>query len=55
MTLDKAETKQAVKEAIKEWLDENFLAFGKWSLHGMLSIALVGLVYLFLTASGWHK
>lgn len=55
MTLDKNETKEAVKEAIKEWLDENFMRFGRWSLSGVMSLLLVGLVYLFMVASGWHK
>lgn len=48
-------TKEAVKEALKEWLDEKYSAFGKWSFHGLLAMALVGAVYLFMISNGWHK
>jgi hypothetical protein len=47
--------KQAVKEAIKEWLDEQFAAFGKWSFMALMSAAFAGLAYLALTGAGWHK
>lgn len=53
--LDKEEMKAAVREALKEWLDEKFIAFGKWSLHGLLAMCLAGGVYLAMIASGWHK
>jgi len=51
---DKA-VKDALKEAMREWLDDMFATFGKWSLAGLLSAALVGAVYLALTGAGWHK
>lgn len=38
--------KQAVKEALREWLDEKYAAFGRWSLHGILAAGLTGLVYI---------
>ena len=47
--------KQIIKEAIQEWLDKQFAAFGKWSLVGILTMAMVGLFYLWLSAQGWHK
>ena len=34
--LDPNITKDAVKEALKEWLNEQFAAFGKWTLTGLL-------------------
>ena len=51
---DKATFKEAVKEAIREWLDEKFMQFGKWSAAGLAAAILAGLTY----AAGWiqwHK
>lgn len=39
------EGKQVVKEALKEWLDEKFASFGKWSLGAIAASALVAVVY----------
>lgn len=47
--------KEAVNQALKEWLDEKYAAFGKWSAHGLLAMLLAGLVYLFMISNGWHK
>jgi ATP-dependent helicase/DNAse subunit B len=49
------EIKEAVKSALKEWLDEKYMTFGKWSLHGLLAMLLAGMVYLFMISNGWHK
>lgn len=49
------ETKRVIKEAIREWLDEKFAAFGKWTLAGFLSLVTVALLYLVLWQNGWHK
>lgn len=52
--MSEADTKEALKEALKEWMDEKFAAFGKWSL-GAISVAALGLLaYLLLTINGWH-
>lgn len=53
--IDKDAFKEAVKEVLREWLDEKYAAFGKWSLHGILAMLLAGAVYLFLISNGWHK
>lgn len=53
--IDPEVQKQAVKEALKEWLNDQFAAFGKWTFAGLFSAALVGLVYFALTGAGWHK
>lgn len=53
--LDKADMKLAVKEALKEWLDDKFSQFGKWSLAGLGAAGLAALLYFILTAQGWHK
>lgn len=47
--------KQAVKEALREWLNDQFASFGRWSFYGLFAAAFVGLVYLALTGAGWHK
>lgn len=52
---DNAEMKMAVKEALKEWLDEKFSQFGKWSLAGLGATGLAALVYFILTVQGWHR
>ena len=51
--LDPNITKDAVKEALKEWLNEQFAAFGKWTLTGLLFAAFVGMVYLWLAGHGF--
>jgi hypothetical protein len=55
MPLDKDTAKAAVKEALREWLDEKYSTFGKWSIHGLLAMALAGAVYIFMISNGWHK
>lgn len=47
--------KEIVKEALQEWLDRQFAAFGKWTLAGLVSAALAGAVYLWFAAHGWAK
>jgi hypothetical protein len=53
--LDDDAVKRALKEGLREWLDDQFTTFGKWSFAGLAAAALAGLVYLALTGSGWHK
>lgn len=49
------EMQEAVKAALREWLDEKYTAFGRWSLHGLAAAGLGGVVYLILISSGWHR
>ena len=53
--IDNDVQKEALKEALQDWLDKQFAAFGKWTLSGLASAGLVGVVYLILTSQGWHK
>lgn len=53
--LRKNEMKAVVKEAIKEWLDEQAIIIGKWSFRFILMSALGVLAYFVLTSQGWHK
>jgi hypothetical protein len=45
--------KDAMKEAMKEWLDEKIMSFGKWSLRAIGAAIIVALVYFILTVNGW--
>lgn len=45
--------KRVVKEAIQEWLDEQFLTFGKWSVAALAALAFAALVYFSLRQAGW--
>lgn len=51
--------KLAVKEALKEWLDEKWTAFAgnftKWALGVLGAAILAALVYLILWANGWRQ
>ena len=50
------ELKTVVKEAIKEWLDEQAILIGKWSFRFFLLSVLGALTYFVLNAQGWtHK
>ena len=50
-----AEIKAAMKEGLKEWLDDKFSDFGKWSFLGIAAAGLALLAYFILLSNGWHK
>lgn len=47
------ELKEVVKEAIQEWLDKQYATFGKWSLAGLFSMALAGLLWFWISTHGF--
>lgn len=49
----KALVKEAFKEGLKEWLSDQFAAFGWWSLKGIAAVGFSVLVYLWLASHGW--
>ena len=51
--LDRETQKEAVKEAITEWLDVQFAAVGRFTVKGILAAALAGLAYAYLVTHGW--
>ena len=53
--MQRREFKLLVKEAIKEWLDEQTTKVGKWSLRFIGFAVLGALTYFILTQQGWHK
>jgi hypothetical protein len=49
---NKEEQKEAVKEAFKEWLDEQAANFGKWTIK-FISTACFGALLYFLVTHGY--
>jgi hypothetical protein len=47
--ITKEEIEGALKTALREWLDEQFARIGRWTIGGVLSIILVGAVYIIVT------
>jgi hypothetical protein len=47
------EIKEAMKEAIKEYLSEREAMFGRWSLRFFIALLLSALLYGTLIQSGW--
>ena len=45
--------KDALKEGLREWLDDQFAEFGKWTLRAAIAALLAGIVWLALVSSGW--
>lgn len=54
---DEMELKKIMKSAIKEWMDERFAAFGKWTATGLAVAALGVLTWLIIQMNGvpWAK
>lgn len=52
---DKQLFKEAVKEAAKEWLAEQFAAFGKWSAIGIASGVFFLVVKLLVSTDVWPR
>ena len=42
--LSSAETKEALKEALKEWMDDKFAEVGKWGVKGLAVVVLTGII-----------
>ncbi len=51
--IDTETQKRAVKEAFKEFLEEKWAAFGKWSAAGMAASLFGGFLYFFVKTSGF--
>jgi len=47
--------KELMKQAIKEWMDDAFTEFGKWTFKGLLVAAFAGCVWLALKGQGWTR
>jgi hypothetical protein len=55
MPLDREAQKQVLREAIREWMDDAFAEFGKWTFKGILVLAFAGCVYMAMKGQGWSK
>lgn len=53
--MDPDKQKEVIKEALKEWLDEKFLMFGKWSFASLAAMGLAALIYFILKTDGWKQ
>jgi hypothetical protein len=51
--LKNEEAKALIKEAISEWLDDQFATFGKWSGVGIAAMVFAAIVYAFFITEGW--
>ena len=49
------EKKKIIKEAIDEWLDTQFAAFGRWTFYGILSALLAACAYFAFVYHGFGK
>lgn len=47
--------KAAIKAAIREWLDEQFARFGRWSMGAFMAALLAATVAFVLHWNGWTK
>ncbi|MBT9145427.1 MAG: hypothetical protein DDT42_01298 [candidate division WS2 bacterium] len=54
LEFDKEEHKELVKEAIKEWLDDQFAKFGRWTIRSLAAIIFTAIV-VFLANHGFIK
>ena len=52
---DEAAMKKVMKQAIKEWMDEKFTTFGKWSAATIAILALGALAYFIVQMNGFNK
>lgn len=49
------ELKEAVKEAIHDWMDEKYAMIGRWTTNLVVMGLVAGALYLALIADGWVK
>ena len=52
---DKALLKEALKEAAKEWMTEQFASFGKWTALGMAAGIFGLLIKILVVNNFWPK
>ena len=51
----RAEFRLAVKEAIDEWLEKQFAAFGRWSAAGIASLIIGFIAYIYFNVPHGFK
>ena len=48
-------TKEALKEGLNEWLDNQFATFGKWTLAALASLTLSGIIWILIHLNGFSR
>lgn len=51
--LSQRQVKAALKEALKEWLDDKFTTFGKFAAISIAAAGLATIIYFILISQGW--
>lgn len=51
----KALYREAIKEGIREWMDDMYKVVGKWTIHGGLVTLVAALGYVYGAAHGWFQ
>ncbi len=52
---DKELQKEAMKEALNEWLEAKWAMLGRWTASGIAVAVFGALAYFYLTNTGWHR
>jgi hypothetical protein len=47
--ITKDEIEAALKKALHEWLNEQFVRVGRWTVNGFAALIFAGLVYIVVT------
>lgn len=50
---DQEKIQKALQAAVKEWLDEKFATFGKWTAASLGALLLAAIIIFILKMSGW--
>jgi hypothetical protein len=53
--IDKQVQKDAIKEALREWLNDQYAEFGKWTARSIVAVVLAGLVWFWASSHGWTR
>jgi hypothetical protein len=49
------QVKAALKEALKEWLDDQFVLVGRWTVRAFMAALLGAMVYFIIIQNGFHR
>lgn len=52
--MDKNDLKEVTKEAIKEWLDDRFAQFGRYTATALSAAIFAAFIYFILKMNGWQ-
>jgi hypothetical protein len=55
LKLEREIVKEALKEGIRDWIDDKYREVGKYTLAALAAVTFAGLIYFVLMLSGWHS